>query len=192
MLNVNLTYRWLAISALLLINTVFAAGIEKNKNESSASLTHHYPLPPYSTQYDPQRDPFEDGRKAIAHGKATHRHIIIEAGGNWCPWCKKLNRFINNDAELYQAFHRHFVLLKVNVSDTNENEAFFSTFPTTLGYPHFYVADMNGTLLHSQDTAAFLEKGDYSKEKLMAFIQRWRATNIESTNTTSANPPINQ
>ena len=139
-------------------------------------------LPPYSTHYDPARDPFADGRAAIALATATQRRILIEVGGNWCSWCHMLDKFIRSDKQLEQALRQTFVVLKVNVSDENSNKKFLSAFPKNLGYPHMYVADMNGKVIHSQDTGEFLSNRKYSKQKFMAFLERWKIKSAKKNN----------
>lgn len=131
-------------------------------------------LPPYSQRYDSERDPFADGHQALAIARDTQRKVIIEVGGDWCVWCHKLDQFIQANPPLYSALHQHFVVLKVNVSDANGNEKFLSAFPKPLGYPHIYVADAQGQLLHSQDTAEFLHQGEYSASNFIRFINQWK------------------
>lgn len=131
-------------------------------------------LPPYSIGYDSQRDPFADGHAALAAARESQRKVVIAVGGNWCQWCQKLEHAIHTNPELYQAWHQAFVVLKVNVSEENENSAFLKAFPPPLGYPHLYVADAQGTLLHSQDTAVFLEGDNYSTERLLQFAAHWK------------------
>jgi thioredoxin-related protein len=131
-------------------------------------------IPEYSRHYDPKRDPFHDGRDAIANAMATQRRILIELGGNWCAWCKKLDRFIENNQTVKNKLYDNFVVLKVNVSDENDNHEFLSTFPKTLGYPHFFVSDSNGAVLYSKDTAELLENEQYSEQRFLEFIERWR------------------
>jgi len=138
--------------------------------------------PPYSIYYDPARDPFVDGRAAVALAKKTQRRILIEVGGDWCKWCHLLDAFIKNDKQIKQALHQTFVVLKVNVSDENSNEKFLSAFPKTLGYPHMYVADMNGNVIHSQDTGEFLVNLKYSKQKFLEFLKRWKFTSKLNNN----------
>lgn len=141
-------------------------------------------IPEYSRHYDPKRDPFEDGRDAIANAQATQRRILIELGGNWCAWCKKMDRFISENKIVKTKLYENFVVLKVNVSDENDNHEFLSTFPKTLGYPHFFVAKSNGSVLYSKDTAELLENGQYSEQRFLEFIQRWQRVNIKSKDNT--------
>ena len=140
--------------AIFFVNTVLAAEL-------------------YSTQYDSKRDPFADGRAAIALATKTNRRILIEVGGDWCKWCHILDKFIQSDVEIKEALERTFVVLKVNVSDENSNEKFLSAFPKALGYPHMYITESDGRVVHSQDTAKFLVNLKYSKRKFLAFLKDW-------------------
>jgi len=131
------------------------------------------PLPAYSVAYDANRNVMQDGRDAIKLAKATNRRILIEVGGNWCKYCHILDRFFNENAEIKKQLHQTFVLLKVNVSDENDNHEFLKVFPRVLGYPHLFVTENNGVLLVSKDISDFYDSGDYSVSKFKAFFKRW-------------------
>lgn len=130
-------------------------------------------LPAYSQGYDPGRDPFADGREALRLAKDTRRRVLIEVGGDWCSWCHVLDRFLGEHPSLYARLHDTFVLLKVNVDETNDNAEFLSVFPKALGYPHMYITDNEGAVLFSQDTAEFLHNGKYSEQRFQLFLDRW-------------------
>ncbi len=142
--------------------------------QGCSSEAHEVDLPNYSVDYDPSRDPFADGRAAIALASASDRRILIEVGGNWCPWCRALAGLPVNDTDIRQQLHKNFVVLKVNYSDENDNAAFLSTLPENQGYPHLYISEQDGTVIHSQDTAELLDDGRYSKEKYLRFLERWK------------------
>lgn len=131
-------------------------------------------LPAYSTAYDPQRDAFADGRDAIKLAASSQRKVLIEVGGDWCAWCHILDRFLQSNQDIQQQLHDTFVMLKVNVSDSNDNAEFLKAFPRPLGYPHMYITDNNGKILWSQDTAEFLQQGKYSRQRMLAFISKWK------------------
>mgnify|MGYP000486279140 CR=1 FL=1 len=138
-------------------------------------------IPDYSQHYDPKRDPFADGREAIVNAQATQRRILIELGGNWCAWCKKMDRFISENKIVKTKLYENFVVLKVNVSDENDNHEFLSTFPQTFGYPHFFVTESDGSVLYSKDTVELLESGQYSEQRFLEFIERWRKKDDRQT-----------
>lgn len=125
------------------------------------------------TKFNPSRNPVLDVKEAVAEAEKSNRRIILDVGGNWCIWCHRIDNFIDDNKDLYDLLHRNFVVVKVNYSPENKNEEFLSGYPKIPGYPHFFVLEENGELLHSQDTGK-LEKGKgYDKEKFIAFIKKW-------------------
>jgi thiol:disulfide interchange protein len=130
-------------------------------------------LPAFSRVYDAGRDPFADGRAALQLARQTGRRVLIEVGGNWCSWCHVLDRFLDQHASLRSKLHENFVLLKVNVDEVNDNAEFLSAFPEALGCPHMYVTESDGSVIHSQDTAEFLQDGRYSEKRFVDFLERW-------------------
>lgn len=162
----------LALSVLMSL-AIFAIPAQAITNQS---------LPVYSTEYDDQRDPFKDAVAAISLAQETNRNVLIEIGGNWCTWCHKMDAFLEKNPEIYQALHNNFVVLKINVSDSNENEAFMKSLPPVLGYPHMYVSTGAGKMVLSKDTAELQEDGKYSATKWKEFIEKWQpqATQVKS------------
>ena len=130
-------------------------------------------LPAYSLGYDSARDPFSDGRAALQLARQTHRKVLIEVGGDWCSWCHVLDRFLNQHAAISTTLHQRFVVLKVNVDDSNDNAGFLSAFPPAMGYPHLYVTRSDGAVVHSQDSGEFLHKGRYSAQRILGFLDHW-------------------
>ncbi len=134
-------------------------------------------LPVYSQVYDANRNPFADGRDALQRAKHTQRKVLIEVGGDWCSWCHVLDAFIKQHPEVAAGLYETFVVLKVNISESNDNAEFMRAFPPAQGYPHMYITDSSGNILHSQDTAEFRENRQYSKRRFMIFLERWKNNN---------------
>jgi len=156
---------------LSFFNTLFSKGFAL---ESDISIDHI--LPEYSKVYDDTRDPFKDAVAALNLAKVTKRNVIIKIGGNWCAWCERMDNFLVKQPAVYQALHNRFVVLKVNVSDSNENTEFMKSLPPILGYPHMFVSSNLGKMLLSKDTAEFLDDGDYSVNLWMKFLHKWQLT----------------
>jgi thioredoxin-related protein len=134
-----------------------------------------FELPEYSQVYDDKRDPFKDAVAALTLAKKTNRNVLIEIGGNWCSWCHKMDVFLEKNPQVYQALHSKYVLLKINVSDSNENENFMKSLPPVLGYPHMYVSTYQGKMVLSKDTAELLNNGQYSVDHWLAFLNKWQS-----------------
>jgi len=129
-----------------------------------------------SAGYDPRRDPAADLKAAVHDATASGRRILLEVGGEWCPWCHVFQNLVTSDKEIGARLHAGFVVVKVNWSPENENARFLSAYPPIPSYPHFFVLDGNGTYLWSQNGAQF-EKGrnGYDRNKVLAFIEQWSA-----------------
>ena len=134
-------------------------------------------LPLYSKVYDDKRDPFKDAQAAIKLAQETDRNVLIEIGGTWCTWCHKMDAFLEKNPKVYQQLHSKYVLLKISVSDSNENEAFMKSLPPVQGYPHMYVSTNSGTMLLSKDTAELLDNLEYSVEYWSTFLDKWQVKN---------------
>ncbi|TRX55121.1 thioredoxin family protein [Thalassomonas sp. M1454] len=158
----------------------FASSLQAQAPTAQGNAQLSASLPAYSKIYSEQSDPFKDAAAAIRSATSSNRNVLIEIGGNWCTWCHKIDAFLEQNPDIYQALHANFVLLKVSVSDANENEAFMKGLPPVLGYPHMYVSTAQGKVLLSKDTAEFLRSGSYSREQWLNFIDEWQFANNDS------------
>ena len=159
----------LVISVSLLLS-IFSGKVAMANSASTAIAAN---LPTYSKIYDDQRDPFKDAAAAITLAKETNRQVLIEIGGNWCSWCHKMDSFLAKNPDVYDALHNQYVLLKISVSDSNENDAFMKSLPPVLGYPHMYVSTAQGKMILSKDTAELLDGNNYSKSQWLNFLSDW-------------------
>lgn len=138
---------------------------------------YHYP------RYDPSRNAQNDLDSAIQQAKLQEKRILVLVGGEWCIWCRRLDSLFLNDAELLSYLQDYYIFLKINVSKENRNENVLSKFPKIPGYPHFFVLDPTGKMLHSQSTEEFetpssLQHKGHEKEKVLKFLQKWSVKKI--------------
>jgi hypothetical protein len=126
-----------------------------------------------SLGYDPDADPDADLDAAVAEARATGRRILMVVGGDWCSWCHTLDRFVKGNETIHERWTRGYVTLKVHWDREHPNEDFLSRYPEIEGYPHIFVLDADGTLLHSQNTAELEEGESYSPDLMSAFLKRW-------------------
>jgi thiol:disulfide interchange protein len=125
------------------------------------------------TAFDPARDAAADIDAAVAEARRTGKRVLVDVGGDWCIWCKRLDRFFEEHKDVAAYMHRNYVTVRVNYSKENRNEAVLSRYPKVAGYPHLFVLDTTGVLLRSQDTGA-LERGKgHDWEKVLAFLKAW-------------------
>ncbi len=125
-------------------------------------------------KFDPTADPFEDLKTVMALATESNKRIILDVGGEWCIWCHRIDAFMHNTEEIKSLLENNYVVLKINYSKENKNEKFLAQYPQVEGYPHFFVLDETGKLLHSQNTGELEKDKDYDKYKFVAFLEKWK------------------
>jgi thioredoxin-related protein len=124
--------------------------------------------------YDPRANPYRDLERAVARASAEDKRVLLIVGGDWCVWCEILDRHLASNSDVRAAFENSFVVVKVNMSRQNENVAFLSGFPSSRGYPDFFILDGNGAYLGQQQTDTLENGRGYDRARMLAFAQRWR------------------
>jgi thioredoxin-related protein len=125
-------------------------------------------------KFDPSRNPLEDLKSGVGNATESNKRIILDVGGEWCIWCHRIDAFMHNTEEIKLLLEENYVVVKVNFSKENKNEKFLSQYPEIEGYPHFFVLDIDGKLLHSQNTGELEKDKDYDKDKFVAFLEKWK------------------
>jgi thioredoxin-related protein len=128
--------------------------------------------------FDPKRDAEKDLQEAMVRARMERKLILLDVGGEWCIWCRRLDSVFTMNEDLAAYLSKHYVVVKVNVSKENRNAVFLSKYPKIEGYPHFFVLDENGRLLCSQETGEFEYPKGYShkghdKKKIFVFLRKW-------------------
>lgn len=144
-----------------------ASGAGGQKKDTSA--TAYVPV----TKYDPKRHAEADIRDAVQEAARTGKRVLVDVGGEWCGWCHTLDRFFEQNPKLLEYREQNFVMVKINYSPENENEKLLSRYPKIPGFPHLFILDEKGKLLHSQDTSELEEGKSYNLDKLFAFLRNW-------------------
>lgn len=124
--------------------------------------------------FDPSRNPFDDLKSTAELAKNMNKRIILDIGGDWCVWCHRIDAFMNNTEEIKSLLDENFIVLKINVSKENKNEKFLAQYPAIEGYPHFFILETDGSLLHSQNTGDLEKDKDYDSEKFISFLNKWK------------------
>ncbi|MES2330608.1 MAG: thioredoxin family protein [Bacteroidota bacterium] len=131
--------------------------------------------------------PLENAKKeiaaAVAKAKQEKKHVLIQAGGNWCSWCIEFNRFTTTDKQMDSAINADYVVYHLNYSPQVKNFEIFKQygFPNRFGFPVFLILDGNGKLIHTQNSSYLEEGKSYNKKKIMGFFSEWRPKALEES-----------
>jgi thioredoxin-related protein len=127
--------------------------------------------------YNPDADAKAEVTAAVVKASAEGKHVFIQVGGNWCPWCVKFHKLINEDSKLDSLVRANYEIVKVNYSKENYNKELLASFgyPQRFGFPVFVVLDEKGNVLHIQDSGYLEKDKGYDNEKVERFFLNWSA-----------------
>lgn len=136
------------------------------------------------TIYNPNADAKADLKKAIAKAKAENKHVLIQVGGNWCPWCVKFHKFATTEPKVDSIIKADYVFMLLNYSKENKNLDVLKTLqnPQRFGYPVFVILDGNGKLLHTQDSGYLEQDKGYDPKKVSTFLKGWNVKALDPKN----------
>ncbi|QJB42710.1 thioredoxin family protein [Chitinophaga oryzae] len=125
--------------------------------------------------YNPAADAKADIAAAVKKASQEKKHVLIQVGGNWCIWCKRLYKFVEDDAALKAAMNKDYVVYHLNYSKENKNLPILKElgFPQRFGFPVLVVLDSKGNRLHTQNTGLLESADSYDNKKLAEFFKQW-------------------
>ena len=127
--------------------------------------------------YNPDANAKADIAAAVAKASAEGKHVFLQIGGNWCPWCLKFHKMLEEDAKLDSLLKANYEVVLVNFSKENDNHEVLATlgYPQRFGYPVFVILDEKGNVLHTQDSWYLEKDKGYDREKVEHLFLMWSA-----------------
>ncbi len=128
-----------------------------------------------ATIYYPEANAKDTIKQATVKANAENKHVFLQIGGNWCPWCVKFHHFAEENKAISDYLNKNYVVVRVNYSKENKNLDLLEKleFPQRFGFPVFVILDGAGKRIHTQNTAYLEEGGGYSEKKVLEFLKQW-------------------
>ncbi len=133
--------------------------------------------------YNPGINAVPQIHHAVDSARKSHKHVLIQVGGNWCPWCIRMHDFIKEHYRLDSIIQANYVFIRVNYSNENKNPEAMELldFPQRFGFPVLVILDENGNRIHTQNTAYLEEDNSYSEKIIFSFLKVWNKEAIDPT-----------
>jgi thioredoxin-related protein len=137
--------------------------------------------------YDEQADAKTDVAAALARAKKENRRVLIQWGGNWCGWCKLLDKACKSDEKLARELRYEYDVVHVDVGHFDKNMELAAVYGAELkanGVPYLTILDGEGKVLANQETGSLESKEEGRKEhdvaKVLAFLVKHQAPYLEA------------
>ncbi|OFX38120.1 MAG: hypothetical protein A2X08_08915 [Bacteroidetes bacterium GWA2_32_17] len=113
--------------------------------------------------------------EAVTKAKDDNKNVLVQVGGNWCPWCFKFNNFCKDVPQIDSIIKSSYVLIHLNYSKENRNYDALERlgFPQRFGFPVLVVLNSKGERLHTQDSGLLEKEKGYDTLKVATFLNNW-------------------
>jgi thiol-disulfide isomerase/thioredoxin len=168
-MRLRLALAALLAGASLAPAAVCAAPAPKVSIASLAELPTPLPLP-----YDESADANADVAAALAKAKATHRLLLVDLGGNWCPDCRLLAALMRQP-EVARFVDAHYVVVAVDVGRFNKNLQIPARWGVNAvtGAPSILIIDRHGRLVDRDHIKALSDARHMTPQALADWLAHW-------------------
>ena len=131
--------------------------------------------------YDPKANAAQTIQNAVQQAQLEKKHVLLQVGGNWCPWCLRLHSFIHDHAQIDSIIAADYIYVLVNYSKEQMNMDIMAEldYPQRFGFPVLVILDSTGNRIHTQNTAYLEEAESYSEKKLREFLLDWNSKAVD-------------
>jgi thiol:disulfide interchange protein len=114
-----------------------------------------------------------DVNAALAEARSTHKRVILDFGGNWCPDCQVLNIYFHQSPNA-ALLAKYYVLVDVNIGRMDANLALAHKYgvPVT-GVPALAVVDGSGKVVYAQ-SKEFEDMRTMQSSAVTEFLEKWK------------------
>jgi uncharacterized protein YyaL (SSP411 family) len=127
--------------------------------------------------YNPDADAKADIAAAVKQSQVENKHVLLQCGGNWCPWCVKLHNFEAADPQIDSLLHADYITVMVNVDKSKDkrNYDLLASLgnPQRFGFPVLVILNQEGERIHTQDSWFLELDKSYDREKIVHFLEMW-------------------
>jgi thioredoxin-related protein len=138
-----------------------------------------------SKPYNNNADVKADIRKAIQEANIRNKHVLIQWGGNWCPWCIRFHKLAISEHRIDSVLRSDYVYVLANVPKEKNLRDYKLYgeygYPNRFGFPVFVILDGNGKQLHIQDSGLleYAKSPGYDTTKVLNFLEMWNVKAVD-------------
>jgi thiol:disulfide interchange protein len=106
---------------------------------------------------------------------ASHKHVILDFGGDWCVDCNVLDIYFHDPINK-PLLDANYVLVRINIGRRDQNLKIAERYqvPMDKGVPALAVLDEHGKLLYSQRNTEFGPMRHMESSAVTSFLLQWK------------------
>jgi thiol:disulfide interchange protein len=162
------------VAAGIMSAAVIAAGVSFSVSAEDAPVAQDASVGIQKAHiYPPIDTAAADIKAALAEAHRSHKRVIVDFGGDWCPDCQVLNIYFHQSPNA-DLLARYFVRVNVNVGRMDANKEIAEGYGVPLkGVPALAVLDGSGKVVYAQNRE-FADMRHLDSASLTAFLNQWK------------------
>lgn len=127
------------------------------------------------TPYDVNANAAKDVDAAFARARKSHKRVLIDMGGNWCPDCLILANVMQLP-EMKTFLKQHFEVVAVDIGRFDKNQdipARFGIKGRLPGVPAVVIAEPDGTFVNPGKISALADARHMSAQAIADWLAGW-------------------
>lgn len=162
------------MATAVMVSAVIAAAVDSPASAQDATAAPDASVGIQKAHiYPPIDSAAADIKAALAEAHRTHKRVIVDFGGDWCPDCQVLNIYFHQSPNA-DLLARYFVRVNVNVGRMDANKEIAEGYGVPLkGVPALAVLDGGGKVLYAQNRE-FADMRHLDSASLTAFLNQWK------------------
>lgn len=180
-LRVSLLLALAALAAPTFAQNTPAAAQPPNTPAAQPAAKPESEAQPSEKVYDEAADAGKQIEAALAKAAKENQRVLIQWGGNWCPWCIKLHSLFKNDKAIARELMYEYVVVNVDIGRFNKNVDLAAKYHADIksGVPYLTLLDAKGNVVTNQETGALESKetgkAEHDPKAVMEFLKKHQA-----------------
>ena len=114
-----------------------------------------------------------DVQTALVEARQTHKRVILDFGGDWCPDCQVLNIYFGQSPNR-ELLDKYFIRVNVNIGHEDANLDIAHRYGVPVqGVPALAVLDDHGRMIYAQNKE-FSDMRHMESSDLTQFLNKWK------------------
>ncbi len=114
-----------------------------------------------------------DVQTALVEARQTHKRVILDFGGDWCPDCQVLNIYFGQSPNR-ELLDKYFIRVNVNIGHEDANLDIAHKYGVPVqGVPALAVLDDHGRMIYAQNKE-FSDMRHMESSDLTQFLNKWK------------------
>lgn len=131
--------------------------------------------------YDESADGKAQVAAAVKRAARENKRVLLQIGGNWCPWCHKLHELFVTDKAIAKELNYEYEVVDLDIGHGEKNRDLLARYGIVAkGYPYLAVISADDKLVTQQETGALEDGPKHDPKRVADFLARWQAAPLDA------------